>query len=118
MQTEKPMGTELFRQTMEWADREENEKRGELMHKVWKGTPWVVNAYTGSIANHGRYRDIMDWCREHLGAEALPIHGKPGLWHSGGATIHGWTWMGFATEEMMDKFLQRWGDGIENADAL
>lgn len=26
----------------------------------------------------------------------------------GGATIHGWTWIGFATEDMMTRFSERW----------
>lgn len=80
----------------------------ELMHTVWDGTPWMVDVYTGSIQNGGRYGEIMQWCRDEFGAEAWPIHGKPGSWYSGGATVMGWTWMGFATCEMMQKFVARW----------
>src|SRR5690606_32151703 len=72
-----------------------------LTHKAWDGTPWMVEAYTGSPSNHERYRDIMEWCWSEFGPEASPIHGKPGNWHSGGMTVSGWTWMGFATQEMM-----------------
>ena len=77
-----------------------------LMHKVWDGTPWIVDAFTGPIDNYGRYREIMDWCRGEFGDEAWPIHGKPGNWHCGGATVNGWTWIGFANEEMMQKFIE------------
>ena len=81
---------------------------GNLMHEVWDGTPWIVDAFTGPIDNYGRFREIMDWCRCEFGDESWPIHGKPGDWHCGGATVHGWTWIGFATEEMMQKFIDRW----------
>jgi hypothetical protein len=80
----------------------------ELMHKVWDGTPWMVDAYTGPISNYGRYAEIMDWCRDKFGPEAWPIHDKAGNWHSGGATVYGATWMGFATEEMMERFCEQW----------
>ena len=85
-------------------------KDDELMHRVWDGTSYMVDAYTGSISNFGRYREIKDWCREQFGDEAWPIHGQPGNWHSGSATIDGRTWMGFATEDMMRRFVERWGD--------
>ena len=100
-------GSDLFKRTMEWAEGNERD-RGELMRRVWERTPWMVDAYTGSIGNHGRYREVMDWCRNKFGPEAQTIHGKPGNWHSGGATIHGYTWMGFATKDMMDTFCERW----------
>ncbi|MCZ4284601.1 hypothetical protein O4H29_07100 [Marinobacter salarius] len=81
----------------------------ELMHKVWDNTPWMIDAYTGSISrDNERYQEIMEWCRDQFGPEAWPIHGKPGDWHCGGATVHGWTWLGFATKEMMDKFAAAW----------
>lgn len=82
----------------------------ELMHQVWDGTPWMVDAYTGSISNEGRYREMMEWCRDEFGPEAWPIHGKPGDWHCGGATVFGWTWMGFAAKDMMEKFIERWAE--------
>ena len=61
---------------------------------------------------------ISQWCRERFGPEAWPIHGHPGQWHRGSAIIHGWTWMGFATEAMLREFLAEWGpDQQETADA-
>lgn len=109
-------GSDLFQRTMARADSQVDDPlgRGDLMRRVWEQTPWMVNAYTDSIANHGRYREIMDWCREKFGPEAWPIHGKPGVWYSGGATVMGWTWMGFATKEMMDQFVEQWGDAPED----
>lgn len=85
----------------------------ELMHQVWDGTPWMVDAYTGTIENDGRYERMMRWCLDQFGFEAWPIHGKPGDWHSGGATVLGWTWMGFRTREMMDRFVAAWSNPQE-----
>ncbi|WP_375191855.1 hypothetical protein [Marinobacter sp.] len=79
----------------------------ELMHKVWDGTPWMIDAYTGSHEDE-RHFEIMEWCHDNFGPEAWPIHGKPGQWHSGGATVMGWTWIGFATKEMMEQFIEAW----------
>lgn len=95
------MSSELYKKQIENCNN-------ELMHKVWDGTPWMVNAYTGSSSHDERYRQIMEWCRDKFGQKAWPIHGKPGKWHSGGATVRGWTWMGFATKEMMEEFLSNW----------
>ena len=100
------IGTDLYRRTMERAGKEGRD-RAELMREVWSGTPWMVDAYTGSISDH-RYDEIMDWCRDQFGPEAWPIHGEEGLWHSGSATVYGYTWMGFASEEIMEQFIQRW----------
>lgn len=110
------IGTDLFHRTMERADSQADE-RGELMRKVWEGTPWMVNVYTGSGDDYGRSNAIRHWCQDKFGPEAWPIHGKSGTWHVGGATVMGWTWMGFATKEMMDEFMQQWGDVPEGETA-
>jgi len=67
----------------------------------------MVEAYTDSI-NSQRWQNVMEWCREYCGPEAWPIHGKAGKWHSGGATVNGETWMGFADEQMMNDFNAKW----------
>lgn len=102
------MTTGLYERMVSYAY--EDPDRGELMRRVWQPTPWMVDAFTGPIGNHNRYREMMEWCREQFGRESSPIHGHEGTWHSGGATIHGWTWMGFATPEQMDQFVERWFD--------
>ena len=79
----------------------------DLTHKVWDGTPWMVEAYTDSI-NSQRWQNVMEWCREYCGPEAWPIHGKAGKWHSGGVTVNGETWMAFADEQMMNDFNAKW----------
>lgn len=79
----------------------------QLMREVWGGTPFMCGAYTGSIADD-RDREISRWCLSEFGPEASPLHGIPGRWHRGSATVLGWTWMGFDTELAMEQFLARW----------
>ena len=101
------MATDLYHRTMafDYGD----EERDALMHKVWDGFPWMVNAYTGGYSrNQDREYDIQEWCRENIGEQASPIHGKPGRWYRGSATVDGWTFMGFATKEDMDRFVAHW----------
>lgn len=93
-------GTDLYERQIKQSDN-------DLMKKVWDGTPWMVDAHTGSIESD-QYRETMQRCREQFGPEAWPIHGKPGDWQCGCVTIHGWTWMGFKTKEMMELFLEDW----------
>ncbi len=88
----------------------EDADRGELMRRVWSPTPFMVDAFTGSIGNHNRYREMMEWCREQFGSQCWPIHGDDGVWQCGGATIHGWTWMGFSTLDQLNEFVERWFD--------
>ncbi|HET8792079.1 MAG TPA: hypothetical protein VFM75_12800 [Modicisalibacter sp.] len=104
--SEAVMGSDLYqRQIAECGD--------ELMHRVWDGTPWMVDAYTGS-PDDDRYREIAEWCRDNFGPEAWPIHGKPGSWHSGGAIVMGWSWMGFRTREMMNAFIAAFSEGYRD----
>ena len=79
----------------------------ELMTRVWCNTPYMCDAYTGSVAG-GRDSEMYEWCAEEFGPEASPMHDIPGRWHRGGATVFGWTWFGFASYEMMQRFLERW----------
>ncbi len=98
-------GTDLYRSALAFND--DDPERKALMAQVWRDTPWMVDAYTGSHDTDRRH-DLMEWCREQFGPEAWPIHGHAGQWHSGGATVNGWTWMGFATEDQMRRFVERW----------
>lgn len=98
-------GTQLYRDTLafDYGDQD----RADLMKKVWSGTPWMVDAYTGSMSEP-RDREMCEWCRDKFGDEAWPIHGRPGAWQRGGVTIYGWTWFGFETEEMLRQFIEAW----------
>lgn len=104
------MATDLYHRAISF-DYGDEERRA-LMEKVWSVTPWMVDAF---IDSDEREREVLHWCREHLGDEAWPIHGRPGVWQRGSATINGWTWFGFATEEMMLKFQAQWLDPGEGA---
>ena len=84
----------------------------DLQRKVWDGTPWIVDVYTGGSANVDRDRSIILWCADHFGEEAWPFTDEPraGRWKRGGATVFGWTWYGFDTEEAMNEFRAAWPD--------
>lgn len=100
------IGNDLFARVMGFSYR--TPETQDLMRKVWAPTPWMVNVYDGpSYPYDGLRIEIAEWCREQFGPESWPIHDKPADWHRGGATIDGWTWYGFATEEMLLRFLER-----------
>lgn len=101
------MSTQLHKNMLafDYADAE----RAQLMHHVWKDTPWMIDVYSGGYSNHrDREFDIQTWCYQQFGEKASPIHDRPGRWQRGGATIHGWTWFGFSTEAEMLAFVARW----------
>jgi len=100
-------GTQLFQNAMEYDYGDKN--RAKLMHNVWKDTPYMVDAWTGSTAANRDY-EMLEWCYYHFGDQHYPIHGKPGDWQRGGATINGWTWYGFRTAKQLKQFLDHWRD--------
>lgn len=97
-------GTDLYRRIIAHAQGRSHEA---LTRKAWDPTPWVVDVFDGSPDDEERYT-MMEWCTEHFGPESWPIHDRPAKWYRGGATVDGWTWYGFATEEMMNQFLEAW----------
>lgn len=99
------MSTDLHKRMLAF-DHGDSE-RNNLMREVWQGHPWMVDAYTGNY-DGGRKQEILHWCYETFGQQASPIHKRPGGWYQGGATIYGWTWMGFTSESDMQKFIARW----------
>ena len=102
-------GSDLYRQVIAYDYGDD--KRRDLMREVWSATPWMVNAHTGgSLDDPIREAEIHSWCTERFGPQHNPWSGPPGKWRRGSATICGWTWMGFATEEMMQQFMERWPD--------
>ena len=102
-----PAGSPLFHRTMTAEDLDAD--RLAFMLQVWSGTPWMIDAPTGRVESD-RFREIMEWCRDRFGPEAWPLHGRPGHWQRGGATINGETWLGFSTEAQMREFVAEWGD--------
>lgn len=109
------MSTPLYRDNI----LANNPDPADLQRKVWDGTPWIVDVYTGRESLGERDRDfaIRQWLHDNFGDQSWPFGKEPrtGRWFRGGATIHGWTWFGFATEADMQAFLAAWpnpeGDG-------
>lgn len=98
-------GTELYQQVINW----KGYTNPELMRQVWEPTPYIIDVYTGGRHDDRGY-EIREWLTERWGRACSPIHGHEGLWQFGNATINGYTWLGFATEEMMQEFLRTWGE--------
>lgn len=84
----------------------------EILEKVWTPTPWMVN-----VEDKDREIEINNWCNRNLGRESSPIHNKNGLWHKGNVTMYGKTWYGFATEEIMGRFVEEFGGATLNREA-
>ncbi len=103
------VGTDLYQRTIDYDYSDQESK--SLMAKVWGVTPWMINVHTGSPGEDS-YRAIVHWCREEIGPEAWPIHERPGEWQTGSATLFGETFIGFRTEEQMDRFCAKFGDAI------
>jgi len=98
-------GTELYRDVIKW----KGYTNPELIRKVWEPTPYMIDVYTGGHTSTRRY-EMREWLTERWGQACSPIHGREGLWQFGNATINGYTWLGFATKEMMQEFLRAWGE--------
>lgn len=99
------MSTPLHKRTIayDYGDAD----RGALMRKVWEPTPWMLDSFTGRCGE-ARERDILHWCYDTFGDQASPIHERAGVWQRGSATINGWTWFGFSTEQQMHLFATQW----------
>ena len=109
-------GSDIFLSVVEQGLYQDDQERTDLMRKVWAPTPWVVDVYTGGFKEEfGREMRIRKWCADRFGQEAFVIGGVDGSWQRGSATINGRTWMGFATEAMMNDFLAEWGDNQTGA---
>lgn len=61
---------------------------------------------TADVLERTRWSRVTLWRRVHDGRFPAPI--ENGRWLRGGVTIDGWTWVGFDTEEAMQRFESRW----------
>ena len=95
-------GTELYQRVINY----EGEAK-DITSMVWEPTPYMIDVYTGGLHDARRY-EMHEWLTERWGRACSPIHEREGLWQFGNATIDGYTWLGFATEEMMQEFLEHW----------
>lgn len=104
-------GTALYHRGVEWAHANLDARGIDLHHKVNDPTPWIIDVNLGD-SNSLEYRELYDWCDEQFGPQSWPIHGRPGNWYIAGATVFGRTHVGFATEEMMQRFMARFPNRI------
>ena len=91
-------------------------ERDQLMRDVWAGTPWMLNVRTGSVNSEDWYK-VSGWLRTRFGLPAFPFgdNPRPGFWQLGGATLYGWSWIGFSTEDYMNEFVAEFPDLVEYA---
>lgn len=86
----------------------------QLMREVWSHNKWMIDVKFGSFRDDN-YMDILHWCRDNLGDQTWPYGDDKrwGKWLRGSATIDGWDWLGFDTEESMNQFIAAWKDRVE-----
>lgn len=90
-----------------------DDSHGGISREVWAGTPWIATIWTDSCSTAEgiiRHSGMMKWLRERYGEPARPFADppQPGRWREGNATVCGWTWFGFDTEERMQEFIAAW----------
>ena len=83
----------------------------ELLRKIWSPTPWMLSVKVGVYDDEKRH-EILQWCLKNIGNELDPIRRRKGVWREGNVTINHQTWYGFATEEMMSRFIEQFKDLI------
>lgn len=112
------MPSELYHRAMKFYEAAQPE-RSDLQHRVWDPVPWMIDVYVGrGSRNDDRYRDILEWCHENWGGQTNPYSDPPGAghWRAGHATVHGWNWFGFDTEQRMHEFRAVWGGTADEHD--
>ncbi|WP_319532843.1 hypothetical protein [uncultured Cohaesibacter sp.] len=97
--------TPLYARSLAYYEAKGDSRDVELFHKVWDPTPWVIDVFTGSLCDD-QFCEMREWLNEICGVESWPIHDRPGDWNIGSATVNGWTWLGFKTEDMMRRFIE------------
>lgn len=98
------MGSEIFKRFIQ----ESLPEHKALNLEVWSPTPWMVDVFVGEyIPHHSRNSEIRNWLQQNFGNESSPIHKALGLWHESSVTIHGYSWYGFKTEKLMNRFLDQ-----------
>jgi len=106
------IGTPLYADILKFNSGDD--ERSALMREIWNATPWVINVFSGRTMSD-RYNEIMKTIRDTFGRQASVIHKIDGEWQVGGATVNGWTWIGFRTEAQMKAFQDAFKDW-EHAD--
>jgi len=106
--------TDLYKRIIQYAEKKESVDGLALEKKVWDPTPFVIDVYIGKRNSiDDDEQDIREYCIENFGKESWPIYNKPADWYRCGATVDGWTWFGFKTEQMMLKFISDWPENTK-----
>jgi hypothetical protein len=77
------------------------------MHKVWDPVPWVVDVYNDSEEARMEMHHLLT---VNFGRERWWPSDRDGNWQFGGATVDGWTYVGFKGEEMLRRFVELVGE--------
>lgn len=102
------MATEIYNSIIAW-NTERGPEDAALAHEVWDMTPWVVDVFDGQWSEEPQRRyEMMHWCRDRWGEQAWWPSGRKGAWQMGSATVCGWAWWGFDSEEHMKEFVAAW----------
>ncbi len=80
-----------------------------FIESTWGQTPWMVRTHANLSGRNSL--DFLNaqrrWCSENIGTECS--HGQAGTWRYGATVVNGMRRFGFATEDQMNRFLERWG---------
>lgn len=98
------MSTPLYR----WY-RNSDPEESAFIEQVWGPTPWMVRT---NARQEGRdWLDVLNkqarWCRDNIGASC--DFEQAGVWRHGYAIHDDKRWFGFANEELMNRFINKWG---------
>lgn len=104
------LGNARYARHVKWAEEHLSADDIALHHKQWDPTPWVIDVRLRD-GDDLSGSDIRVWCFREFGPESWPIHDRPANWLLG-ATVHGHTWMGFATDALMQRFIRQFPDRI------
>lgn len=105
------IGNDRYRRGVEWARTNLDAEGLALHHKVNDPTPWIIDVRLPE-PNSREWFDLREWCDQEFGPQSWPIHNRPGAWYIAGATVFGHTDMGFATEELMKRFIAQFPDRV------
>lgn len=72
--------------------------------EVWSPTPWMTDVF---VENDDVRHTMRNWLNQNLGPESEPFRKREGSWHISCVTMRGYCWYGFATEELMKRFIKR-----------
>lgn len=88
-------GSDVFRKAIAPSN-----KYGRTIFEMWRRVPWIVNFYVD-----GKEIEIRNWLNRSIGREYDEVLFPTGFWLRSPVTMRGRCWYGFATEQMLNRFL-------------